>query len=324
MKTLLILPYFGKFNVYFHLWINSCAHNSDIDFLIITDSFISEELPSNVTVKYTNFSDLKDYFQTKFDFPISLKRPYKLCDYRPYYGYLFSEQLQKYDFWGYCDCDVIWGDILQFITPEIFNEYDKILRLGHLTFIRNTPEINTNFKKFETYRIVLSSDVSYAYDESIFGYHFGFAGELIQNGYKFYQDFNNIADIDFRHFPFHIVNTDKQACVFEYKNGKLFQIFKEKNELKRNEIMYLHLQKRKMTIDRQIDKDHYLVIPNQFTTYEASLLENDCFWDRVSTEKKNYYNKTGEHMREIIRSGRRLLHEPHKMQAILYRIKNMI
>ena len=37
LKKILIIPYFGKFNNYFELWLKSCEYNTDFDWLIFTD-----------------------------------------------------------------------------------------------------------------------------------------------------------------------------------------------------------------------------------------------------------------------------------------------
>lgn len=49
-QCVLILPYFGKFNNYFPLFLRSCAANPSYDFLIFTDSMESYQYPSNVHV----------------------------------------------------------------------------------------------------------------------------------------------------------------------------------------------------------------------------------------------------------------------------------
>ena len=35
-KAIFIIPYFGHFNNYFQLFLNSCAYNRDFDWLIFT------------------------------------------------------------------------------------------------------------------------------------------------------------------------------------------------------------------------------------------------------------------------------------------------
>ena len=136
LKRIVILPYFGKFNSYFKLWLESCSKNETIDWLLVTDCDITYELSSNIKIIKTTMNQLKNDFQKKFDFKIRLEKPYKLCDYKPLYGYLFSDYIQGYDFWGYCDCDLVFGDIDSFLDVDLFEQYDKVLRNGHLSLIR--------------------------------------------------------------------------------------------------------------------------------------------------------------------------------------------
>ena len=92
MKTILfICPYFGKLPIaHMKLWLLSCEKNPTINWLILTDDYTEElKYPSNVKVVYTTLEAIKQQVQKMFDFPIYLDHPYKLCDYKPAYGYIF-------------------------------------------------------------------------------------------------------------------------------------------------------------------------------------------------------------------------------------------
>ena len=83
MKTLIFLPYFGQWNDYFKLWLHSCSYQKDFNWLILTDIPIKEALPKNINIVYSTLPSLKEKFQKKLGIPLSLERPYKLCDYKP-------------------------------------------------------------------------------------------------------------------------------------------------------------------------------------------------------------------------------------------------
>ena len=55
-------------------------------------------MPKNVKVIKSTFEDIRNIIQSKFDFKIILDQPYKLCDYKPSYGYVFEEYIKEYDF----------------------------------------------------------------------------------------------------------------------------------------------------------------------------------------------------------------------------------
>lgn len=74
-KICLILPYFGKFNNYFDLWLNSCKYNERIDWHIYTDDHTAFNYPKNVIVHYCLFSDLRKRIQSLFGSDIILAQP---------------------------------------------------------------------------------------------------------------------------------------------------------------------------------------------------------------------------------------------------------
>ena len=54
-KCIIILPYFGKFNNYFNLFLKSCEKNPDFSWLIFTDDKSKYNYPENVRVEYMKF-----------------------------------------------------------------------------------------------------------------------------------------------------------------------------------------------------------------------------------------------------------------------------
>ena len=319
MKKIVIMPYFGKFPNYFDLWLHSCEVNLTTDWMIVTNNAPPAILGKNIRWIQKSLSCLQQEFQNKLGMKVWLKNPYKLCDFKGFYGFLFSEYLEGYDFWGYCDCDVIFGDIDKFLPEQLFRKYDKLLRTGHLSFVRNTKKINENFLKYDTYKVVLKSPVIYGYDEAVDGYRKGFAGELLAQGYKVYQNDALPADIDFRHFPFRVVTEPNIPCVFRYQDGKVFRIFRNKERVVQEEVIYLHLQKRKMVVREAISVDDFLVYPNVFTQWQDDIVESEEFWHNASTEVLDYYNVEKEIRNERIRDIRRWIYEPKKIACLWYR-----
>lgn len=118
------------------------------------------------------FEECKTKIQELFDFPINLKSPYDLCDYKVVYGELFSEELAGSDFWGYCDTDLIFGDIRKFITGDILQKYEKVLIRGHFTLFRNRKDINAIYRNKlpdgeESFKQVFSEDGVHHFDEGM-------------------------------------------------------------------------------------------------------------------------------------------------------------
>src|SRR3712207_6713977 len=162
----LVVPYFGERPSYLPLVVRSMAHNPDVHWLLFTDAPVPGA-PPNVTVHLGTFDDLAARIQQHFDFPISLRQPYKLCDFRPAFGEIFREELAGYDFWGHCDLDVIFGQIREHLPPEAFAA-DKILIQGNFALYRNTDDAAAWFRHEIdgiSYREVMSTPAAMHFDE---------------------------------------------------------------------------------------------------------------------------------------------------------------
>ena len=146
-KCCFIIPYFGKLPNYFQLFLKSCEYNPTFNWIVFTDDKTGFHYPDNVKRVEMTFLKLRDLVQSKFDFPISLERPYKLCDYKPAYGYIFSDFISGYKMWGHCDIDTLMGHLEDFITDRDIAIYDKMFTLGHMIIYKNTEENNRLFMK---------------------------------------------------------------------------------------------------------------------------------------------------------------------------------
>lgn len=131
MQSILIIHmYFGKLPDFFRLWLKSCEDNPSIDFLICTDQLVSSN-KSNIKIYNTTLAEIKHRAEKIFDFEIALSSPRKLCDYKGLFGLIMHEYTSNYDFWGYCDSDLVFGDIRAFLTEEILKHYKFFLVMGH-------------------------------------------------------------------------------------------------------------------------------------------------------------------------------------------------
>jgi len=79
---------------------------------------------------------------------------HKLCDFRPFFALAFAEILEDYEYWGYCDVDMMFGDLNKLLTPEFFDSTDIFTAsesgfAGHFTILRNDPIINRSCFKME-------------------------------------------------------------------------------------------------------------------------------------------------------------------------------
>lgn len=161
--------YFGPLPWYFNFFIHSCKFNKSIDFILICDTKLVGKLPANVKHVYYTLSDLNVIASKKLGIQTSIQNGYKFCDFKPAYGYLFSELVEGYAFWGQSDIDVIFGNLRGFLNP-LLGTYDYIsvrhdFPTGFFSVFRNVPLINEVFKQSIDYKKVLSDDRHYCFDE---------------------------------------------------------------------------------------------------------------------------------------------------------------
>ncbi|MBW3078678.1 hypothetical protein KIH76_05530 [Bifidobacterium sp. 81T8] len=235
------------------------------------------------------FDQFKCLASAKFDFPLALDNPYKLCDFKPAYGYIFESYISDYDFWGHCDIDMILGNLSKYLTDKILNEYDKLFCLGHMVLYRNTFENNrvfmTEYKGSDLYRKVFSDTKIQWFDEE-WKNDSNINRIFLSQGKRVYQkDFSANFSILPTNFVrvFYRVDTDgrggyeKDLCedpLYYWDRGHVYRISKKNGELRKDEFIYMHLQKRKMSLNKRVlDLDGFKVVPNAFLplqTYPVS------------------------------------------------------
>jgi len=175
MTSIAILTcWYGSYPWYFPYFIHSCNYNPTVDFYIITDNLETiPNKPDNVKIIFKTIEDVKSVATKKMGFEVNIKSPYKLCDFKPTYGYIFSDILEKYDFWGHGDIDIIYGNIRSFLTDDVLSSYDIISTRhdylsGSFLLYRNEQKINNLFKKSKDYKNVFLSEKHYCFDECNF------------------------------------------------------------------------------------------------------------------------------------------------------------
>lgn len=254
-KIAVIICYFGEKPQIFDAWEISAIQNVKIDFLFFTD-IKSIRQHDNIYVKYITFSDLKALIEKKLNTKISLDHTYKLCDYRLMYGRIFSDYLKEYEFWGYCDLDIIFGKIDDFITDNILNSNQKLLQNGHFTLYKNIDAVNNLYLQDGpfpecNYKEVIHSNLSCYFDEFTGG-----IPKSLRCLESIYLNPASFVDISYYYYDFRDFS-GKKYKYFIWDKGKLFSV----DDKGKHEIMYLHVQKRSFNIS-QIQGDLFYIGPN--------------------------------------------------------------
>lgn len=255
MKKIIIILYFGNLPNYFNLYLKSCSLNHDFDFLLITDQSVDVEEYLNITAHSMSFESLNKLVKLKLGSDFRVFSPYKLCDYRPAYGKIFEDYIVGYDIWGYCDQDMIFGQISSFISDKDFAQYDRLLVNGHLAFYRNHEDVNhyyaiNNLRKM-SFEKASRIKAPCFYDEIFSVVSLRVQGVEIYENFKFLDVLPQYRAMVLAEQP-GVIN--RKGQVFYYENGRVFCQYLESGKTIIDEFMYIHLQKRKMNYGHDVLK----------------------------------------------------------------------
>ncbi|BCS80363.1 hypothetical protein CaldiYA01_03230 [Caldicellulosiruptor diazotrophicus] len=194
---------------------------------------------------------------------------------------MFNEFLKGYDWWGYCDIDVIFGDLNKFIAVEILNKYTRVLCRGHLTMYRNMEEVNNYFRLYHpsiSYKDVFANKKTVGFDEwnGIF--------KILQFNKipQFHDEF--IANIvpERRKLTLTIQERNYRYQFFVYDRGKIYQYFITQSEIKKREFAYIHLQKRNYKPHKlSRDCERFVIKEDEFIEFDDNKI-NEYFNYRYS------------------------------------------
>ncbi len=171
MKILIIIPHFGIWPPWLAYFLQTCEANPDFSWLIYSNCKKPEVYPENVKFIQQSLSDFNLLATKKLNIKINISRPYKICDLRPSFGEIFEDYIKDFDFWGYSDLDLFYGNLNQFLTKKVLANFDLIsvrkdYFSGHFALYRNTTIVNSLYKKGIRYReIFQDNNHHYAFDE---------------------------------------------------------------------------------------------------------------------------------------------------------------
>lgn len=243
-KIAVIVTWFGELPQYFPAWLISAEYNKDVDFLIFSDHVVSSG-SENIHVQYITLEDSIRQFENKLHRKISIKTSYKFCDCRAFFGIVYEDFLKGYDFWGYCDVDLMFGNIRRFLTDAVLEQYDRFYQYGHLSIFRNTGNMNWLFQlPGARYR---EKEIFEGTAKTTFEEHLGLNRICRINSIKWYVNVD-FADFAIR-FPDRLEmkhgRKNYQKQVFVWEGGEAYQVFEDNGRIKKRPVIYMHWQKRK-------------------------------------------------------------------------------
>ena len=273
VSVCIIIAYFGQLPSNVKIWLKSCAWNPKVDFLVCSDVKKSD-LPGNVRWINMTFSQFREMAEQKLQMKIQLETPYECCDFKAVYGIIFEDYLSGYDYWGYCDMDMVFGDLYHFFEKYELTKYDRFHHLGHLSLMRNTEENNNRYRLPCTpgfgYKDAFVSKGTTHFDEMEINRIFKIYGFPIF-------DCRICADISPQFKRMRISGAEIQNYnyqTFFWQNGKVWRAYFEKTATLKNicldEFAYIHFQKREMKVpDVDWDKvDRFYITSNGYEVKE--------------------------------------------------------
>lgn len=258
-KIGIIVTWFGVLPSYFNAWLQSVEKNNDVDFLCFFDHAF-ESKSKNIIIHQISFSQMIDLCSKKMDRKVDFKNSYKFCDARPFFGIIFNDYIENYDFWGYCDIDLMFGNIRKFITDDILAKNERIFQYGHLSIFKNCYKMNHLYS--------LNGGI-YSMDEIFLGKakttpeeYFGLNRICQKNNIPWY---TKVIFADFS-AKYHdrlnlnhgLINYDKQ--IFIWDDGHAYRYYKLNNRIVRDEFIYMHWQKKKPVIIGDIESTSSSII----------------------------------------------------------------
>jgi len=173
MKTAMVIPYVGQWPAYFPLFAKSCERNPSLTFLILSEKPPQQDLPANLKWLPMSLAEIHQRLFRLTGIRNDNLGGHKLCDLRPFYGLLFADLLEKYTHWGFCDIDVMFGDLSRLTSDPEFQQADVFtahhdIMAGHFSLLRNKKEVNEACYQIKNWREKLQGIKTSAIDEEPF------------------------------------------------------------------------------------------------------------------------------------------------------------
>jgi hypothetical protein len=284
-SILLILPYFGKWPIWFEAHLLSIAKNPTINWLIITDCKLPDNYPENIKFVTTTLQELNKKVNAVVEVNVPLT-PRKFCDLKPAYGSIFKEYIENYDFWGFCDMDIIWGDIRKFITNDVLENYDIISSRkeaisGHFNLFKNIDELNNLYIEIPNYKLLFEEPKFNWFDEHVLTNYI--KDESDENSFEYNVYWTKILLNQEKGFD---SRQEYYLDKWQWQNGKMIDLDSKNDD---NEVMYLHFINWKKSM--KLCEVKYLDSTRQFyISFSGIHNEKHSFFEDIINNFKNLFD----------------------------------
>ena len=197
--------------------------------------------------------------------------------------------------------DVILGDIRSFLTDEVLEKNDVFGHAGHMQIFRNNDDINSiifNTPKDIFNKIIFDTNNNYFFDERDYSRFNLFRSEkklLLCDYYADVRPPSRQFGIRFFKFTFRgqIEDNGFKTCFYYDRNkGKLYYIIYKKRFLQKKELLYVHLQKRKMKNLVYNSECNFVCFPNRFVECDdEKMIFHKCRFNLIDFIRCMYDNR---------------------------------
>lgn len=162
-RIAMLIPYFGKWPEWMSLYLYTCSRNPQIDFHFFTDCSTPDQTYANTFFHGMTFDEYraKAKAMTGLDIPAHAD---KLCDLKPFLGSIHSDILEEgcYQWWGFGDLDVAYGDISQLVAPTLNPRIELVTShiyqlAGHFCIIKR-GSVYDNFQPTDEMKKIVAAD----------------------------------------------------------------------------------------------------------------------------------------------------------------------
>jgi hypothetical protein len=191
------IPYFGPLPCWFELFLESCRHNSNIQFYLFNDTSLSFECPPNVQAEKMTLAQFNHLASRRLKLPTKVKSPFKVCDFRPAFGEIFGVGEMDLDFWGYCDLDIILGNLRRFLNEDLLEQFDVIsaasrFMAGPFSILRNTQPVRSLYRRSKSLNLVMTESCHFSFDELGPNVKWDWKGGFVVNRSTNFESFTDI------------------------------------------------------------------------------------------------------------------------------------
>ena len=134
----------------------SCSANPSINWLIHSDCNTDIRRPPNVRLVNISWKHYQERISDTLGLRYSPITPLSICDLRPAFGRIYETEIRNFDYFGWGDIDVIYGDIRNFYDEAVLStnaiSADPNICSGHLMLLKNEEWLRDAFRLIPGWR----------------------------------------------------------------------------------------------------------------------------------------------------------------------------